>query len=395
MPKVLQIINRYNLGGHVYSPAYLTKYLQGEFSTKIIGGPPRSDERDAFFVFEKLGITPVVLPEMSPKLTLTSEIKAFYAIKKVLKEYAPDIVHTHVARAGIIGRYTARKSKVPIVLHTFHGHHFYGYTNKFFIKIYRQLEKYLSSISDAVIVLNNRQKRDLVEVFGVIPEEKCYVIPNGFDVKKFLQIPEEIKLEFKEKFSLPDDKIILAAVGRLAPVKNHKLLVEAIDLLPRSLLNKIRVLIVGDGSLKTELLRQIRNKGLGAGEDARSLFVFTSWVTDVREVYANADIVVLTSLNEGAPVSLVEAQASGVPVISTRVGGVEDVVKHKETGLLVPPNNPSELAKAIKELVEDEEKRKRFGEEGQKFVSEHFSVEKFIEKSKKLYYKLLTEKRML
>ncbi len=388
-------MNRYNLGGPSYPVEYLAKYLNNDFDVLVVGGPPRKDEADTFFLFENSNVNYMVLPEMSPYVSLKSEIATFRKLSRIIEDFKPDIVHTHVARAGLTGRFTANMKNVPVILHTFHGHHFHGYTSSFVVEIYKQIERYLSNISTGIIAISEAQRQDLVHKYKVVPEHKCFVIPLGFDLYRFVNIPDHKKEKFLETFDLSEDKITISIIGRLAPIKNHKLLVEAVSLLPSDIREKLRILVVGDGELKAEIIDLIKKKGLSVGTSGENLFVFTSWIKDISEALSVSDIVALTSLNEGTPVCLIEAQAAGIPVVSTDVGGVKDVVKNGETGLLVESNNPQELANAMQKLIENPELRKKLGKEGQKFMLEKYSYQRFVKDSEELYYKLLRQKGVL
>ncbi len=389
MYKILRILNRFNLGGPSYNVALLSKYISEKYQTRIVGGPPQKEETGSFFIFDNLKLSPTVIPEMQRSISIKNDWLAYKKLSRIIKEYHPDIVHTHVARAGILGRIVARRNNVPIIVHTFHGHHFSGYTNQAKIFIYKQLEKYLSSISSAIITISEKQKEELTQIYKVVPEEKCYVVPLGFDLSKFVNISEEKIRNFRETFQIPKDKIIISIIGRFAPVKNHPLLIEAVSLLPGHLQEKIRVIVVGDGDSKENLQKLIRAKGMSYGQSGENLFVFTSWQKDVSGVLGISDISVLTSLNEGTPVSLIEALAAKVPVISTDVGGVKNVVADGQSGLLVPSQNAKKLAEALQTLILSPGKRKSFGEYGQKKILKKYSYTRLVKDMENIYEELL------
>lgn len=388
MTKVLRILNRFNLGGPTYNVAYLTKFMEPEFQTCLAGGTKDKTEGSSQFILDQLGIKPIEIPEMKREVSFSDDIRSYFAIKKIIKDFNPKIVHTHASKAGAVGRMAAVKMKVPIIVHTFHGHVFHSYFGKAKTEFFIRTERYLASKSTAIIAISEKQKDELANEFKICAAEKIHVIPLGFDLTKF-NTDKEIKREkFRKKYNIPNDKIVISIVGRLVPVKNHHLFIDVIFEIEKLFPNKIIALIVGDGELRNELENKInfRTKTQNIRND---LFLFTSWLTEIDEVNAGSDIIALTSLNEGTPVSLIEAQASGKPIISTNVGGIENIVLEGKTALLSNSNDIEGMVKNISILLDNNVLRDEMSANGWELVGKKFHYERLVNDMKNLYEKLL------
>ena len=185
MPKILRIINRFNLGGITYNVSYLSKYLSPEFETLLIGGDKEPGEDSSLFIPEQLGLTPLLIPEMKRAISWKDDRAAYVHIKKLIREFKPDIVHTHASKAGAIGRLAASHEKVPVIVHTFHGHVFHSYFGNLKTNFYKGIERYLAKKSSAIIAISDKQKKELTEVYKIAPPDKTHVIHLGFDLDKF------------------------------------------------------------------------------------------------------------------------------------------------------------------------------------------------------------------
>lgn len=389
MTEVLRILNRFNLGGPTFNAAYLTKYMEPEFHTVLAGGTIDDTEGSSRFILDDLGIKPVVIPEMKRKVKITDDIKAYYTIKKLIKETNPTIVHTHASKAGALGRLAAAKMKVPVIVHTFHGHVFHSYFGKFKSNLVIQTERYLAKKTTAIIAISEKQKSELADEFKICPPEKIHVIPLGFDLTRFRTDKEEKRKKFRKKYNLDDSITVFSIVGRLVPVKNHRLFIDMMIEIEKQFPGKTKGMIVGDGELKNELENYVSTKCKNASIDREKLFCFTSWISEIDEVNAGSDIIVLTSLNEGTPVSLIEAQASGKPVLSTRVGGIENVVAEGKTALLSPSENLEQLVQNASTLLNNKQMLNNFGANGWEIVGKKFHFERLVADMKNLYEKLL------
>ncbi len=396
MPKVLRIINRFNLGGPTYNAAYLTKYLKEKgFDTKLVGGVSLDSEADSTFILDKLGVQAEIIPEMQRSLNLINDRKAYIKIRDIIKEYQPDIVHTHASKAGTLGRLAAIQQKVPVILHTFHGHVFHSYFSGAKTSVFKKIEQYLASKSTKIIAISNKQKEELSGEFNIAPREKFEVIPLGFDLTRFRGDLTDKRETFRKRWNLEESDFVISIVGRLVPVKNHKLFIESIARLKKSSKKRIKAIIVGDGELREALIHHCNLAGLKAQTNGTHLpgadVIFTSWLRDVDEVYAGSELAALTSFNEGTPVSLIEALAAGKPVVSTKVGGIEDVVQHNANGLLVPSDNVNKFYKGLENLCCNDELRMTMAQKAKKSINGQFSYNRLIEDTARLYNKLLVK----
>ena len=383
MPKILRIINRFNLGGPTYNAAYLTKYLPAEFETLLIGGMKDETEESSEFILKNLGVHYQIIPEMKRSVNPFNDLSAYHKIKNIIREFKPDIVHTHAAKAGAIGRKAAFACKVPATVHTFHGHVFHFYFGSLKTSLYKAIEKNLAKKTSAIIAISERQKEELVNEHKITSADKIHVIPLGFDLSRFRENQKDKRENFRLKYSLSENVIAIGIIGRLVPVKNHSLFLEAIKFVNDKSNKKIRAFIVGDGEERSYL--ELRAKEFGLSD----VVVFTSWEKEVDKIYPGLDIVCLTSFNEGTPVSLIEAQAAGKPIVSTNVGGIENVVMSEETAFLSQLNESDKFYNNLFKLVENKNMRNSMSEKGWDFVCNKFHFSRLISDTKELYLKIL------
>jgi glycosyltransferase involved in cell wall biosynthesis len=335
MPKVLRIINRFNLGGISYNVSYLSRYLPAEYETLLIGGPEEEGEESSLYIPYSLGLDPKIITELRRSIHPLGDYFAYKKIKKIIREFKPDIVHTHASKAGAIGRLAAIHCRVPIIVHTFHGHVFHGYFGSFKTTFFKLIERYLAKKSTAIVAISEAQKKELTEVHKICKSAKMHVVPLGFDLNRFAENKTEKRKEFREKYLLREDEIALGIIGRLAPIKNHYLFIDAVEFVSKNSDKKIKAFIIGDGETKQKLVSYLEEKNLSYSLEPNqdTLFVFTSWIKEVDAALAGLDLVCLTSKNEGTPVSLIEAQAASRFIITTNVGGIQDIL-HPECGML-------------------------------------------------------------
>lgn len=396
MPRVLRILNRLAVGGPLLNASYLTKYMAPEFETMLVVGERESHEKDASFVTDALGIKPVFIPEMGRAIVPGRDYIAYRKMKKLIKEFNPDIVHSHAAKPGAIGRMAARALNVPAIVHTYHGHVFHSYFHPLKTRLFINIERKLGKKTDAIIAISEQQRKELAEDFRIAPPEKFHVIPLGLDLDKFQENREEKRRKFRASFGIPDDTVVLTITGRLVPIKNHSMFLDGIRHLLDQSGQKFKAFIVGDGESRKMLEEKARQLNIGftteKDQHHDKTLVFTSWRSDIDFINAGSDVIVLTSLNEGTPVSLIEALAAGKPVVSTRVGGIEDVVRENETGLLSDITDAAGFCRNLKRMTEDRELRINFGEAGQKYVMEKYSYRRLVKDMAALYYELLSSK---
>lgn len=392
MPRVLRILNRFNLGGPTYNAAYLSKFLSPDFETMLIGGPNEATEENSEFIARNLGIEPFIIPEMKRAISPKDDIIAYNKIKGIIKQFKPDIVHTHAAKAGALGRMAASSMKVPIIIHTYHGHVFDAYFNSLKSSLFKAIERKLANNSTKIIAISKIQKQELAKKYKICKVGKISVIPLGFDLSKFHENKEQKRKIFREKYKIEENEIAIGIIGRLVPIKNHFLFLDSIKYVHENSTQKIRAFIIGDGEEKSNLMLKAQELGLDyvqTNEADRALITFTSWIKDVDYVTAAMDIIAMTSLNEGTPVSLIEAQAAGTPIVTTNVGGISDVVITNETALLSEINDNKGFSENLLKLVESEELRNSMSALGWEHVKEKFHYTRLVKDMKKLYLSLL------
>ncbi|HBX51246.1 MAG: hypothetical protein A2275_12795 [Bacteroidetes bacterium RIFOXYA12_FULL_35_11] len=397
MPKVLRIINRFNLGGPTYNAAYLTKYLEPDFETLLVGGYKDETEEKSDFIVKSIGIEPVIIPEMRRSINIKNDLIAYKKLSGIIKDFKPDIVHTHASKAGFLGRYAAHKNNVPVIIHTFHGHVFHSYFKNYKSFIYKNIERYLARVSTKIIAISELQKEELAYKYKIAPPDKITVIPLGFDLNKFRENQDLKRRTFRDQYAIADDEIAIGIVGRLVPIKNHKLFIDSIVSVKKKSSKKIRAFIVGDGECRRELESYAVSQGLeisgNENLNSKSTLKFTSWIKNVDVVYSGLDIVTLTSLNEGTPVSLIEAQASSRPIVTTNAGGIENTVSHNLTALVSKNGNPQEFTNNLLRLVDDRELRESLSRMGWDFVANKFHFSRLADDMRSLYFELLAKKK--
>jgi len=396
MPKVLRIINRLNLGGPTHNVAYLTKYLDKKYETLLLSGTIDSTEESSEFLIKNLDITPRYIDAMQRELHPLKDYRAYKQIKKIIREYQPDIVHTHAAKAGAVGRLAAAHCKVPVILHTFHGHVFHSYFNPIKTKIFLAIERYLAKKSTCIIAISEIQKKELCENYKIAACEKFTVIPLGFDLEKFNTGKEQKRVSFRKKWHIADDEIAIGIVGRMVPVKNHDMFLTAFAQLLKSTNKKVKAILIGDGECRTEIESKIQELHLTFSTEKNvqqeAPIVFCSWIKDVENAYPGLDIIALTSLNEGTPVSLIEAQAAGIPIVTTDVGGIKDIVLENETAYIVDSNDVDAFAEKLLLLTENDGLRKDIAAKGFSHVNQKFSSTRLAADMSNLYDKLFKQK---
>ena len=394
MYKILRIHNRLIVGGPTLNVTVLSAYLQPEFETKLLVGKKDAHEKDASNLANELDIYPIEISEMRRSVFPLNDIKAYFKIKKIIKSYKPDIVHTHASKSGTIGRLAAHSCKVKVIIHTFHGHVFHSYFNKTISSFIIAIERYLAKKSHAIIAISDLQKKELVEVYKIAPENKVFTIPLGFNLEKYAIDLDNKRLVFREKYGFKTDEIIIGIIGRVVPIKNHVMFVEMASIVKKKVGKNVRFAIIGDGDALPAVKKKAAEMDLSysyfiTDPKSNTDIVVTSWETQIDYVLAGLDIVALTSRNEGTPVSLIEANAAYKPVVSTNVGGVEDVITHGENGFLAPLHDVNTFADYVIKLVNDKELRIKMGNSGYNNVTTRYSRQRLVNDVKKLYLNFL------
>ena len=395
--KILRIIARLNIGG----PAIHTILLSHEldkigYKVILVKGTEGLAEGDMMYMARAKNVEPVLIPELGREIGFKNDLIAFYRLYKLIKKEKPDIVHTHTAKAGTLGRAAAWLAGVPIIIHTFHGHVLHGYFGKLKTWVFVQIEKMLAFISTRLITLSEELKNELINM-GIGNEKKFEVVPLGLELTPFLEnnppSPPFAKGgmggfcgEFKKELGLPENTILIGIIGRLVPIKGHRYFLEATKIISSQFpvpSSQIRFVIIGDGELREELEDYAKKLGIS------DMVVFTGFRRDLPKIYADLDIIALTSLNEGTPVSIIEAMAGGKPVVATNVGGVASLIKDSITGFLVPPKRPDLFAEAVLKLLNNPLLMKTMGEEACRSVFPKYNISQLVKRIDSLYSSLI------
>jgi glycosyltransferase involved in cell wall biosynthesis len=382
--RVLRIIARLNVGGTAVHVTLLTKYLDRErFETVLVSGTENPGEGTMIDFTRAHGIEPMIVPEMVGQATLAPrDAVALWRLVRLMRRYRPHIVDTHTAKAGSLGRVAAWMAGVPVIVHTYHGHVLEGYYDPVRTRLLRVMERGLARLSTRLLVVSRRVGEDLVRL-GAVPAGKIEVVPLGMDLAPFLDVDHR-RGRLRREFGIPDEAPIVAIVSRIFAIKNHALFIDAAARVLRELPD-VRFLIVGDGILRPAIEQQAARLGI------QQNVIFTGWRRDLAEIYADTTILVVSSNNEGTPVSAIEAMASAVPVVATRVGGLPDLIRDGETGVLVPPRSIAALSDALVALLKDPSERRRLGTAARADAVARFSVDRLIEDTTRLYDRLLSE----
>jgi glycosyltransferase involved in cell wall biosynthesis len=369
--RVVHVIARMNVGGPAILISELLRGLNNEkFESKLITGFCEENEVD-YLQANNLSFGEKRVKGFGRSVSMLADIKSLFLIMLELRKLRPDIVHTHTAKAGVIGRITSFIA-VPRAkrVHTFHGHLLHGYFSPFKTKLVILTEKILSKITHSILTVGNKVKVDLLAA-GIGNENKMKVTFPGLNVAS-----KKPKSDMRAELNLSEDEVVLIFVGRLTHIKRPDRLINAFRLASSATL-KMTLIVVGDGELRNESER------FAAGLSVK----FLGWRTDVYDLMKAADIAILTSDNEGMPITLIEAAHLGLPSISTEVGSVSDVVVNARTGYLTPLNEEV-ISERIKQLAQSPSLRDKFGSAAKSHAKENFSVESMINFHANLYKKL-------
>lgn len=395
-PRLLILLNRFVIGGQAADTIPLAWYLKNNFDVLILYGEKEKDEVEPLFLLERYpGILLKKIKYLKRTINPFIDVLAFFHILSVIVNFNASIVHTHGAKPGFLGRVAAWVSGVPVIIHTFHGHFFHSYFSKPVSGFIALIERAVAKITTRAIALSASQKHELVNQYKILPASKIAVIPLGFAFDEYKN-PLAYREDFRKKYNLKQNDVATGIVGRIVHVKNHSFFVKIIDqILSAYKTNPPGFFIIGDGNLRPQVEDELRQTNISFSNNAISLqtrVVFTSWLTNICEVMNGLDIVVLTSLNEGTPLSIIEAQFFKKPLVSTDAGGVKDSMQDGITGFLIEKNDITSFCKKLSMLIDNKELRDTMGEAGNKFVSDKFSKHEEVMAIKNLYFSLLKEK---
>ncbi len=379
MRKILLISNRLVIGGPSRHIAMLARELQKENELLVVGGERSEGESEARELFENLKNKPQIIKGLSRKIHPVNDYRAYRKLRKIIRDFKPDIVHTHTSKAGLLGRLAAKKEKVPRIVHTYHGLLFEHYFNPLFSKLLLFMEKRLAAFSDALIALSNSQKEDIVRKYGIAKEEKVHIVPLA------IELPErEDDHSLVTKFGMDNDVVKIGIVGRLVPIKNIKLFLDGIKYVKEHSGQRISAFIIGDGICRKTLEEYAAMLGLSHSTKAPADVIFTSWCRHPEILYPHLDIITLTSHSEGTPMSLMEAQLSGKAILAANVGGVGDILP-EDTALLFDAGNSQEFYEKLNTLAQSEELRSKLSERAKIYAEKQYRPSVMLSKIKDIY----------
>lgn len=389
---VVRIIARLNIGGPAIQAISLTKRLEPRgYRTTLVRGREGPDEGNMDYLADGLGVRPLRIPSMQ-RDPGWSDLQALAALTGIIRRERPQIVHTHAAKGGTLGRLAALAARAvggpqPILVHTFHGHSLTGYFSPRAADVYRRIERALARHTDMLIAVSEQVRDELVEL-SVAGAERFEVVPLGFDLSPFAADPTEREARrqrLRSELGIPEGGELMTLIARLVPIKRvDRFLRVASKLACRR--PGLHFLVVGDGELRA---------ALQASAEATALDGRLTWAgyrRDIPDICFASDVVVLTSGNEGTPVSLIEALAAGTPVVATRVGGVSSVVGAGSGGFVVEPEDEPELANAVARALDDASVRER-ARAARAEVAQAFSLDALIDRLDELYRRLLGSRR--
>jgi glycosyltransferase involved in cell wall biosynthesis len=384
--RILRVIARLNVGGPALHVAYLTAGLRSRgYDTTLVAGSLARGEDSMAFVADARDVQVIRIDELGREISPFRDLVATVRLARLIRRERPDILHTHTAKAGTVGRVAALLAggrRPPIVVHTFHGHVLRGYFGPLRTWFFRQLERWLARHTTALIAVSPQVRDDLVAL-GVAPAERFVVVRLGVELGERVTGEQDGRTESRRYLGIGPERFAVGWIGRMTPVKRTDDVLVAFKQLRETGVDAV-LCLVGDGPDRPQL--EQRAHELGVIRDT----LFLGYQEDVAPFYAAFDALILPSSNEGTPVSAIEALAAGRPVVATRVGGVPDVVQEGEDGFLVEPGATDDLAERLARLAREPELRERMGRAGRDRVLPRYAVERLVDDIDRLYRSLLT-----
>ncbi len=398
--RILRLIARLNIGGPAIQAISLSSELsRDQYQTLLVYGRLSSGEGDMTYLARDKGVHRFIIEELGRNISLLDDLKSLIIIRKIIKRFKPEIVHTHTAKAGTLGRLAVLSLRPSLLLskkirvyHTFHGHTFHSYFNRLKTFMFIRVERILARFTDSIIVISEQQKEDICNTFKIADEKKVQLIRLGFDLSAYENYRKKEKTYLINSGHCNNfEPLRVGIVGRLTPIKNHFMLLKAINYLSISAkLDRFKFIVVGDGELKTVLMEQAEKLNV------RDAISFRGWQKDMPAVYSELDIVVLTSKNEGTPVAIIEAMAATRPVVATAVGGVPDLIgsikedkpdgfQIGERGLILPSDNARALAGALLFVLENRKELMPMIRRAKEFAFANYSQPRLLNDIKTLY----------
>lgn len=389
--KILRIIARLNIGGPAMQAIFLNAvFNKGNFMSTLVYGSIDDGEGDMGYLLNSSESSSVYIKELGRKINFFKDIASFFKILSIMLRYRPHIVHTHTAKAGAIGRLAAICAGVPVKVHTLHGHIFDGYFDNKKTGFFKAIESFLAHFTDRIIVLSPALQGEISDKLKINDKSKFSIIPLGVDADIFLN-SDSLKGYFRKELHLSDKAKLIGIIGRLAPIKNHRMFIDAARLVLKNDngKNDIRFIVVGDGELRQDLMDYAEKLGISNN------FIFTGWRRDLDKIYADLDVVSLCSINEGTPVSLIEAMLAAKPVVATGVGGVRDLISHSKNGYVVESGNTERFAEYILDLVNNMDLARGIGRAARENAKANHTRQRLADDLEKLYRDILKRKGII
>jgi glycosyltransferase involved in cell wall biosynthesis len=383
--RIMRVIARLNMGGPALHVSYLTAGLRKRgYVTTLVAGSLARGEESMSFVAEELGVRVISIAELHREISPLRDALAVLRLARLIRLQRPQILHTHTAKAGAIGRLAALlagDARPPIIVHTFHGHVLRGYFGPWRTAFFRLLERRLAEVATVLVAVSPEVRDDLVAL-GVAPAEKFVVIRLGIELEQRVDPGQDGRVETRRMLGIPPERFVVGWIGRMTGVKRTDDVLLAVKRLREGEVDAA-LCMVGDGPDRELVERRASELGI-----VRHCF-FLGYQEEVAPYYAAFDAMILPSGNEGTPVSAIEALASGRPVVATRVGGVPDVVRDGEDGFLVDPGDVEQLAERLALLARDPALRERMGSAGRERVLPRYAVDRLVDDVDRLYKSLL------
>lgn len=379
--RIMYIITRLSIGSPAMHVTLLVeKMAPPHYESILVCGESDPNGGDMRYFAEEHGVQPVFISNLGVRLAPLAYVRTIRQLYRLIREHRPDIVHTHLAKAGFTGRVAAALAGVPVVVHTFHTHTYYNHFGPLMTWLLILLERLLAHRTDSIIALTQHLRRELAERYHVTRKSRITVLPLGLDLSRFAQTPRR-RGAFRQEWNIPPDVPLVGIVGRLSPVKDPLRFLEAAALV-RQQLPDCRFVIVGDGEIRDEIEAKISTLQLG---DAVTM---TGWLPDLTSLYSDLDLLVNSSTTEGTPTPIMEALTAGCPVVATAVGGVPDMLDHGRLGLLVFAHDAESLADAIQLALQNPQDTST----GQAIMLNRYGIDRLISDLDSLYRGLLSKK---
>jgi glycosyltransferase involved in cell wall biosynthesis len=371
--KVMQIIARMNVGGPAVIVAELMRGLdKSAFEQILVTGYCDENEADYLDTVAK-DIKATRIAGLGRSVSLIADLKAFFGLVSLIRKYKPDVIHTHTAKAGVLGRLASLLAGRGVVrVHTFHGHLLHGYFSSALTKLVVLIEKFFAARTSVLIAIGSKVKEDLLAA-GIGRADKYQIFFPGLPTPKAIA-----KSAAQSALGISSEVLYCTFVGRLTQIKRpDRLLDVAAECKRRGI--DLRFLVAGEG----ELFESSKQRAM---KDQLNM-TFFGWRSDIDQIFAASDIAILTSDNEGIPLTLIQAAQAGLPIVATNVGSISDIVINESTGYLTA-TAAAEMADAIEKLVRDPQLRQMMGAAGKAHAGRYFSLDRMIKDHSDLYRSL-------